>query len=119
MIDDLNTSGSGLPQNDRRARKPHLHRSNATNETIVTQDIEIYVTDKATFAFVTPNTVALFLSTAEKSLKRARSLRRVVDDILAEEVIRRSPAWRCKIVGGVLEAECNALFLAASRRGIG
>lgn len=40
-------------------------------------------------------------------------------DILAEEVVRRSPTWRCKIVGGVLEEECNALFLAASRRGIG
>ena len=40
-------------------------------------------------------------------------------DILAEEVIRRSPTWRCTLVGGVLEQECNALFLAASRRGIG
>ena len=36
-------------------------------------------------------------------------------DILAEEVIRRSPAWRCTLVGGVLEQECNALFEAASR----
>ncbi len=35
-------------------------------------------------------------------------------DILAEEVIRRSPAWRCTLVGGVLEQECNALFEAAS-----
>ena len=40
-------------------------------------------------------------------------------DISAGEVVRRSPAWRCEIVGGVLEEECNALFLAASRRGIG
>ena len=31
-------------------------------------------------------------------------------DILAEEVIRRSPAWRCTLVGGVLEQECDALF---------
>ena len=38
-------------------------------------------------------------------------------DIFSEEVVRRSPTWRCKIVGGVLEVECNALFLAASRRG--
>jgi tRNA(adenine34) deaminase len=38
-------------------------------------------------------------------------------DILAEEVIRRSPAWRCTIVGGVLEEDCDALFaLAVSRR---
>ena len=38
-------------------------------------------------------------------------------DILAEEVIRRSPAWRCTITGGVLEQECDALFaLAISRR---
>lgn len=38
-------------------------------------------------------------------------------DILAEEVIRRSPAWRCTILGGVLEQECDALFaLANSRR---
>ena len=34
-------------------------------------------------------------------------------DILAEEVVRRSPHWRCKLIGGVLEQECNALFLAA------
>lgn len=39
-------------------------------------------------------------------------------DILAEEVIRRSPAWKCTIIGGVLEPECDALFaLAMSRRG--
>jgi tRNA(adenine34) deaminase len=38
-------------------------------------------------------------------------------DILAEEVIRRSPAWKCMIIGGVLEQECDALFaLAMSRR---
>lgn len=38
-------------------------------------------------------------------------------DILAEEVVRRSPTWRCTITGGVLEQECDALFaLAISRR---
>ena len=37
-------------------------------------------------------------------------------DILAEEVVRRSPSWKCKLVGGVLEEECNKLFEAASRR---
>ncbi len=37
-------------------------------------------------------------------------------DILAEEVVRRSPSWRCTLIGGVLEQECNALFEAASRR---
>jgi len=38
-------------------------------------------------------------------------------DILAEEVIRRSPAWKCTITGGVLEQECDALFaMAISRR---
>lgn len=36
----------------------------------------------------------------------------------AEEVVRRSPTWRYTLIGGVLEQECNALFLAASRRGI-
>ena len=40
-------------------------------------------------------------------------------DILAEEVVRRSPTWKCKLVGGVLEDDCNALFLAASHRRIG
>ena len=35
-------------------------------------------------------------------------------DILAEEVVRRSPSWRCTVIGGVLERECNALFEAAS-----
>jgi len=37
-------------------------------------------------------------------------------DILAEEVVRRSPSWECTVIGGVLEQECNALFEAASRR---
>jgi tRNA(Arg) A34 adenosine deaminase TadA len=36
-------------------------------------------------------------------------------DILAEEVVRRSPSWECTVIGGVLEEECNALFEAASR----
>jgi hypothetical protein len=36
-------------------------------------------------------------------------------DILAEEVVRRSPSWSCTIVGGVLEQECDALFAAAAR----
>jgi len=31
-------------------------------------------------------------------------------DILAEEVVRRSPAWHCKLIGSVLERECDALF---------
>ena len=31
-------------------------------------------------------------------------------DILAEEVIRRSPEWRCTLIGGVLERECDSLF---------
>jgi tRNA(Arg) A34 adenosine deaminase TadA len=35
-------------------------------------------------------------------------------DILSEEVIRRSPGWQCTVIGGVLETECNALFLAAA-----
>lgn len=37
-------------------------------------------------------------------------------DILAEEVIRRSPAWKCTITGGVLEQECDALFASAISR---
>ena len=37
-------------------------------------------------------------------------------DILAEEVIRRSPAWRCTIMGDVLEQECDALFASAISR---
>ena len=40
-------------------------------------------------------------------------------DILAEEVVQRSPNWPCKIIGGILEKECNALFLAASRKDAG
>ncbi len=40
-------------------------------------------------------------------------------DIPAEEVVRRSPGWDCTLVGGVLEEECNALFLAASRKKAG
>jgi tRNA(Arg) A34 adenosine deaminase TadA len=36
-------------------------------------------------------------------------------DIPAEEVVRRAPAWTCAVVGGVLEADCNELFLSAAR----
>ena len=36
-------------------------------------------------------------------------------DIRAEEVIRRTPFRRCVLRGGVLEEECNALFLAVPR----
>jgi tRNA(adenine34) deaminase len=31
-------------------------------------------------------------------------------DILAEEVVRRSPAWKCTLIGGVMDKECDALF---------
>jgi tRNA(adenine34) deaminase len=31
-------------------------------------------------------------------------------DILAEEIVRRSPAWKCTLIGGVMERECDALF---------
>jgi tRNA(Arg) A34 adenosine deaminase TadA len=30
-------------------------------------------------------------------------------DILAEEIIRRTPFRTCNLIGGILEAECNAL----------
>ncbi len=33
-------------------------------------------------------------------------------DLLAEELVSRSPAWKCKIISGMLEDECNALFAA-------
>ena len=36
-------------------------------------------------------------------------------DILAEEVIRRSPEWHCTLIGGVLEQECDSLFELAMR----
>jgi len=31
-------------------------------------------------------------------------------DILAEEVIRRSPEWHCTLIDGVLEQACDSLF---------
>jgi len=37
-------------------------------------------------------------------------------DILAEEVVRRSPSRKCTITGGVLEQECDALFASAISR---
>lgn len=36
-------------------------------------------------------------------------------DIPAEEVVRRAAGWTCVVVGGVLEAACNELFLNAAR----
>ena len=32
-------------------------------------------------------------------------------DIHADEVVRRSPHWSCELLGGVLEKDCNALFV--------
>ena len=37
-------------------------------------------------------------------------------DIAAEEVVRRSDVAGCRVTGGVLEADCDALFEAAARR---
>ena len=37
-------------------------------------------------------------------------------DLAAEEVTRRTPFARCKLIGGVLERDCDALFQAAIRR---
>lgn len=37
-------------------------------------------------------------------------------DIAAEEVVRRSDVSPCRITGGILEAECDALFEAVGRR---
>ena len=39
-------------------------------------------------------------------------------DIPADEIARRSPAWKCEVIGGVLETECDALFLAAKRTSV-
>jgi tRNA(adenine34) deaminase len=36
-------------------------------------------------------------------------------EIPAEEVVRRAPGMRCRVVGGVLEDECRELFLAVGR----
>jgi tRNA(adenine34) deaminase len=36
-------------------------------------------------------------------------------DIRAEEVIRRTGFRHCMLIGGILEQECNALFVAASK----
>lgn len=36
--------------------------------------------------------------------------------IPAEEVARRTPFASCKLIGGILERECDALFQAAVRR---
>jgi tRNA(adenine34) deaminase len=36
-------------------------------------------------------------------------------DVVAEEIIRRTPFANCTLVGGVLEQQCNALFDAAIR----
>lgn len=34
-------------------------------------------------------------------------------DLRADELARRAPAWRMLVIGGVLEADCDALFRAA------
>ncbi len=37
-------------------------------------------------------------------------------DLLADELVSRSPAWKCAIVDGVLQDECNALFAVGPPR---
>ncbi len=37
-------------------------------------------------------------------------------DILAAEVVQRTPFHQCKLIGGILKDECNSLFEAASRK---
>jgi tRNA(Arg) A34 adenosine deaminase TadA len=37
-------------------------------------------------------------------------------DITAVEVSRRTPFARCKLIGGVLERDCDALFQEARRK---
>ena len=39
-------------------------------------------------------------------------------DLLAEELVSRSPAWKCTIISGVLEDECNALFAMGPPRSL-
>jgi tRNA(Arg) A34 adenosine deaminase TadA len=34
-------------------------------------------------------------------------------DLRAEEVVRRAPFRTCRLIGGVCESECDALFRAA------
>jgi len=36
-------------------------------------------------------------------------------NIRAEEVIKRTPFRHCTLIGGILEQECNAMFLAAPK----
>lgn len=36
-------------------------------------------------------------------------------DIPAAEVVSRAPEWQCRVTGGVLQAECDELFLTAAR----
>jgi hypothetical protein len=38
-------------------------------------------------------------------------------DVSAEEIVRRSPGWKCIVLGGVLEEQCNALFAAGRLAG--
>ncbi len=37
-------------------------------------------------------------------------------DILAKEVAQRTPFSKCRLMGGILEDECNSLFEAASMK---
>lgn len=50
------------------------------------------------------------------SIRFLQKLGRKQIDILAEEVAQRTPFSNCKLTGGVLEEQCNSLFVAASRR---
>jgi tRNA(adenine34) deaminase len=47
------------------------------------------------------------------SIRHLQSLGWRQIDILADEVVRRSPTWKCDVIGGILEDDCNALFQAA------
>jgi tRNA(Arg) A34 adenosine deaminase TadA len=40
-------------------------------------------------------------------------------EIPVEEIVRRAPGMRCRVLGGVLEKECQQLFLAVGRGATG
>jgi tRNA(Arg) A34 adenosine deaminase TadA len=44
------------------------------------------------------------------SIRKLRQLGWKQIDITAEEVVRRTPFAKCRLIGGVLEAECDKLF---------
>ncbi len=83
----------------------------ASNQTIDSTNLILFTTAEpcpmCQSAILWSGIETVVFGTSIRTLQ-ARGWRQI--DITAAEVARRSPEWKCTIIGGVLQKECDALF---------